>query len=361
MEETLQRWRPSLAVLAQLLGQPAPLDWRQRLAQAQAYQDQAQMLRAKLESARSTNAHADARDLVERAAAYEIAAALRGLSSRQLDALSRRASWSELEPMTPEEQEADRQFDGFVHLLVEMIRRLVLLLTLGQVDIGRLGQSEPVVARAHEEDVRSALRRGIEIEQCARLRATWPREAARAGIDVETVYWVESLLSRPGSEQVDDWMPIIRIALDVAKEYSAKRLALKFPSPEEKAAIVFDAAQRHGLVLDAAAREERLQAQLRREAQTPSGDAVEELDGDEQREQLRRFLSDKAVGFLVPRRMAGLLYEKRRPVSAATVRRVEYLLQRYIRALAVGAAPISATSSARVHVRLNSMLSAQVN
>jgi hypothetical protein len=294
MEDTQQRWRPSLAVLAQLLGQPAPMDWRQRLTQARSFQDQAQMLRARAESAQGVNMHAEARECTERAATHELAAALRALSPRQLEALSRRASWSELEPLTPEEQEVDREMGGLVGILIELIRRLVLLLTLGQVDIGRPGQSEPTAtAEAHQDDVETALRRGIEIEQCTRLRSSWPREAARAGIDVETVYWVESLLSRPGSEQVDDWMPVIRIALDVAKEYSAKRLALKFPSPEEKAAIVFDAAQRHGLVLDAAAREERLQAQLRRDAQILSGDAVEELDGDEQREQRRQVLDDQ--------------------------------------------------------------------
>lgn len=175
MEQLDQAHRPSPQVLAELIGQhrsPPPNAWRDRLDQAQSLRDKAQMLLAQSSAAQQAGHQDKAAELVQQAAAHEIAGTLRAMTPRQLDALSREA-WAEIAASTDEEREAELRLGvSLLDVVRALLRKLVLWLTFNQVDIGGpVAAASTQQKRAAEEGALDMLRAGINAELANRADA----------------------------------------------------------------------------------------------------------------------------------------------------------------------------------------------
>ncbi|MEJ6001053.1 hypothetical protein [Paucibacter soli] len=274
-----QRHRPSSRVIAQLLGEPVPLDYPERLAQAQAWRDKAQKDLTSAEAAQRAGHFELAQQLTGQAAATELAATLRAATPRQLDAM-RREAWAEIVAVDEEERAGDRFAGqgGLALLLVSLIRRLVAWLF--GVDIlatdADKGQADADVKASILEalDLEGAARVEQRAELAARdeytaLKRSNASAARGARVDVAIVNRIAGLLTGD-NEKFSAWLPALRVAVPVAIEYAMRRSHMKFPTELERAEVVFDAAASRGLHVPVEQRKalvEQMIARDRREAQ----------------------------------------------------------------------------------------------
>jgi len=269
-----QRRRPSSHVIAQLLGQPVPLDYPERLAQAQAWRDKAQKDLAGADAARRAGHLELSQQLTGQAAATELAATVRAATPRQLDAL-RREAWAELSAVDEEERAGDRFAGqgGLAGLLVSLIRRLVAWLF--GVDILAI----PAEKDQADANLKISILEALDLEGAARveqrteldardeylaLKRSNTSAAVRAGVDVAIVDRIAGLLTGD-SEKFSAWLPALRIAVPVAIEYSKRRPHLKFPTEFERAEVIFDAAASHGLHIPVEHRETLVEQMIARD------------------------------------------------------------------------------------------------
>lgn len=273
-----QQHRPSSRLIAQLLGEPVPLEFSERLAQAQAWRDKAQKDLAGADAARRAGHFELAQQLTGQAAGTELAATLRAATPRQLDAL-RREAWAELTAVDEEERAGDRFAGpgGLAGLLVQLIRRLVTWL-LG-VDILASGAQKSQA----DSNVKASILEALGLEGAARaeqraelaardeyiaLKRSNTMPAIRAGVDVAIVDRVAGLLTGD-SDKFAAWLPALRVAVPVAIEYAKRRPHMRGSTEFERAEVIFEAAAAHGLHVPTEQRQalvEQMIARDRREA-----------------------------------------------------------------------------------------------
>ena len=283
-----QQHRPSSRVIAQLLGEPVPLNFPERLAQAQAWRDKAQKDLAGADAARRAGHFELAQQLTGQAAATELAATLRAAAPRQLDAL-RREAWAELTAVDEEERAGDRFAGpgGLAGLLVQLIRRLVAWL-LG-VDIlasgAEKGQADANVKASILEalDLEGAARveHGAELagrDEYTALKRSNTSAAVRAGVDVAIVDRIAGLLTGD-SEKFAAWLPALRVAVPVAIEYAKRRPLMKFPTEFERAEVIFEAAAAHGLHIPTEQRKALVEQMIARDSRGEEAQRASEGEG----------------------------------------------------------------------------------
>ncbi|MBA4340873.1 MAG: hypothetical protein C0423_01840 [Methylibium sp.] len=262
--------KPSSKVMAQLLGEPVPLDWRDRLDQAQSWRDRGQMLLAQARAAQLENDRQRAADLVQEAAAHEMAGTLRCLSDRQLEAFGREA-WSEMAAQT-EDERLQGSIESLMQLVRELVRRILLILSLGQLDIGSTMGHAHVQADVVDLAVKDAIQAELqtraaerEAERAAQAEVLQIRDhRAPEAVDPGQVDHVETFLAGE-PQRWADWLPVTRVALKVTEDYVTAWEANPSMGFDETAQIIFDAAERHGLELDEERRAELVRLHLERE------------------------------------------------------------------------------------------------
>lgn len=177
------RHRPSAAVMAALLGEPVPVDWRQRLDQADGWRAEGQKRLAEAEAVKRAGQAEEAQRVKNEAAAYELCGVLRRCSPRQLEAL-RREAWTELAgPSTEEERAADETLGqgGLARLVTKLLSLLLHWLFGIQLSIG-----QPESARRQAVDmVMPIVLDAIGGEQQARHQAAERRHEAEVLAEAE--------------------------------------------------------------------------------------------------------------------------------------------------------------------------------